>query len=248
MIGKRPTPVNGMLAGSSISGNGTGTMDGATSPRSPLDFKIQSPRGLKGYNFGGVGLAIVASLDDKDGVIKVNKPVYNRSSMKSISIPVNSANYSARFRAEYDETELENFEDYTVVTSRGPDNKSYTRVYCNGSSAQENRRSIDRTGFNGTKCNRSSVFDISPARFGDFPTYPDSNFLSSCHLCNKKLHGKDIFMYRGEKAFCSTECRYRQIVMDEHKEKCSSKFSRSADIATSPYVNGQIFSTKILAV
>ncbi|XP_059316189.1 FCS-Like Zinc finger 14-like isoform X2 [Lycium ferocissimum] len=230
MIGKRTSPVIGMITGSSVSGNRTGTIYGATSPRSPLDFKIQSPRGLKAYNnFGGVGLAIVASLDDnKDGAIKVNKPVYNTSSIKSIPIPGNS-------------TDLDNFEDDTVVTCRGPDKKSYTRVYCNGS-VQENRRSTDRK----QKC--SSVFDISPTRFGDFPRYPDSDFLSSCHLCNKKLHGKDIFMYRGEIAFCSTECRYRQIVMDEHKEKCSSEFSRSADIATSPYANGQIFSTGILAV
>uniref|UniRef100_A0A1S3XY54 FLZ-type domain-containing protein n=1 Tax=Nicotiana tabacum TaxID=4097 RepID=A0A1S3XY54_TOBAC len=122
-----------------------------------------------------------------------------------------------------------------------PDNKSCTKVYCNGTE-QENRR------LQGTKFNRSSVFDISPAKFGDFPRYPDSDFLSSCHLCNKKLHGKDIYMYRGEKAFCSTECRYSQIVMDEHKEKCSSEISRSVDIATSPYANDQIFSTGILAI
>lgn len=180
MIGKRPTPVIGI---SPVCGNRTGMMDGASSPRSPLDLKIQSPRGLKGYNFGGVGLAIVASLDDnKDGVIK---PVYKTSPIKSISVTVNSG----RFRAEYNEREMDNFEDYTVVTCRGGNNKSYTTVYCNGSSVQENRK-----GFQGTT--KSSVFDISPAKFVDFPGYPDSDFLNSCHLCNKKLHGKDIFMYR----------------------------------------------------
>lgn len=51
--------------------------------------------------------------------------------------------------------------------------------------------------------------------------------------------------FRGEKAFCSTECRYRQIMMDEQKEKCSST---SVDVATPPYGNGQIFSTGILAI
>lgn len=30
----------------------------------------------------------------------------------------------------------------------------------------------------------------------DFSFYPTSDFLNSCHLCNKKLHGKDIYMYR----------------------------------------------------
>ncbi|MEI4867123.1 FCS-Like zinc finger protein, partial [Klebsiella pneumoniae] len=72
--------------------------------------------------------------------------------------------------------------------------------------------------------------------------------------CQKKLHGEDIYMYRGEKAFCSTECRYRQIVMDERKEKyCSHEASRSAtaaDISNSPYSsNGQqILTTGIFAI
>ncbi|KAF8393656.1 hypothetical protein HHK36_021902 [Tetracentron sinense] len=51
----------------------------------------------------------------------------------------------------------------------------------------------------------------------------------------------------GEKAFCSSECRYRQIVSDERKEKCGSKASRSADISSSTYSRGRLFSTGIIA-
>lgn len=64
-----------------------------------------------------------------------------------------------------------------------------------------------------------------------------------------ELMGDVSFMiYRGEKAFCSNECRSRQIVMDERKEQCRSEASRSADVSSSPYTRGQIFSTGILAI
>ncbi|XP_060188942.1 FCS-Like Zinc finger 13-like [Lycium barbarum] len=243
MLGKRPSkPVIGKLTGAAFSGSQK--IDGATSPRSPLDFKIQSPRGLKNIDFGGVGLAIVAALEKSSG----NKAVYNRNSNRSLPIPVisSSKNSSTRYAPKFEETDMDSsFEEYTIVTCRAPGNKGYTKVYGDTSKC-ENKREFQTPA---RKCNRPSVFSISPARIGDFPAYPDSDFLSSCHLCQKKLHGKDIYMYRGEKAFCSTECRYRQIVMDDHKEKCSSEVvSRSVDVASSPYGNGQIFATGILAI
>ncbi|XP_015688652.2 FCS-Like Zinc finger 15-like [Oryza brachyantha] len=43
-----------------------------------------------------------------------------------------------------------------------------------------------------------------------------SSFLQRCFLCRKELAGdKDIYMYRGDRAFCSVDCRCRQIFMDE---------------------------------
>uniref|UniRef100_A0A0E0K1U7 FLZ-type domain-containing protein n=1 Tax=Oryza punctata TaxID=4537 RepID=A0A0E0K1U7_ORYPU len=43
-----------------------------------------------------------------------------------------------------------------------------------------------------------------------------SSFLQRCFLCRKELaDGKDIYMYRGDSAFCSVDCRCRQILMDE---------------------------------
>lgn len=51
---------------------------------------------------------------------------------------------------------------------------------------------------------------------------PMNDFLSACFFCKRHLGlGKDIFMYRGDRAFCSAECRYQQIVVDERKEGCS---------------------------
>ncbi|EXC03951.1 hypothetical protein L484_007208 [Morus notabilis] len=51
-------------------------------------------------------------------------------------------------------------------------------------------------------------------------------FLEQCFLCHQKLlPGKDIYMYRGDRAFCSVECRCRQIFMDDEesilKDNCS---------------------------
>lgn len=44
---------------------------------------------------------------------------------------------------------------------------------------------------------------------------PSQNFLSFCHTCKKSLgEGSDIYMYRGEKAFCSEECRCQEMVLD----------------------------------
>lgn len=49
-----------------------------------------------------------------------------------------------------------------------------------------------------------------------------THFLKACHLCKRRLiPGRDIFMYRGDSAFCSLECRQQQMTQDERKEKCS---------------------------
>ncbi|GLJ33856.1 hypothetical protein SUGI_0680500 [Cryptomeria japonica] len=51
-----------------------------------------------------------------------------------------------------------------------------------------------------------------------------AHFLQACFLCTRRLgHGQDIYMYRDDRAFCSAECRYQQIVIDEHNEKRSVK-------------------------
>nr|XP_043610636.1 FCS-Like Zinc finger 3-like [Erigeron canadensis] len=51
---------------------------------------------------------------------------------------------------------------------------------------------------------------------GENTTY----FLEACSFCSKPLgHNSDIYMYRGNKPFCSQECRQEQIDIDEKREK-----------------------------
>ncbi|AES91895.1 putative Zf-FLZ domain-containing protein [Medicago truncatula] len=45
-----------------------------------------------------------------------------------------------------------------------------------------------------------------------------STFLDQCFLCSKKLlPGKDIYMYKGDRAFCSVDCRCKHILADEEE-------------------------------
>ncbi|KAA8546844.1 hypothetical protein F0562_003273 [Nyssa sinensis] len=54
-----------------------------------------------------------------------------------------------------------------------------------------------------------------------------AHFLRKCGLCKRRLApGRDIYMYRGDAAFCSLECREQQMKQDERKEKCSVAVSK----------------------
>ncbi|XP_039066506.1 FCS-Like Zinc finger 6-like [Hibiscus syriacus] len=66
----------------------------------------------------------------------------------------------------------------------------------------------------------------------DFMETP--HFLRSCRLCRRRLvPGRDIYMYRGDSAFCSLECRQQQIKQDEKNEKCWIASKKQTATATS---------------
>ncbi|GMY27771.1 protein mard1 [Fagus crenata] len=103
-----------------------------------------------------------------------------------------------------------------------------------GSSSTSSRSSSNSGGDGYSKNNQPQVINkttlllnnnnnnkLSPG-FVPAPT----TFLDQCFLCYQKLlPGKDIYMYKGDRAFCSVECRCRQIFMDEEenlrKDHCS---------------------------
>ncbi|KAH9295892.1 hypothetical protein KI387_039480 [Taxus chinensis] len=63
---------------------------------------------------------------------------------------------------------------------------------------------------------------MSLSPFAQFLAPQTDYFLQACSLCKLRLGpGKDIYMYRGDAAFCSAECRNEQIVVDERMEKCA---------------------------
>ncbi|PKA58271.1 hypothetical protein AXF42_Ash012995 [Apostasia shenzhenica] len=105
--------------------------------------------------------------------------------------------------------EMELSEDYTCVISYGPNPKK-THIFDNFI--------VESSG------DMSMVVSKKESRFSDELSlgYPSEDFLSFCHACKKRLaQGKDIFMYRGEKAFCSCECRLQGMISDsEGTENC----------------------------
>jgi len=109
------------------------------------------------------------------------------------------------------QTGMEHSESYTCVTYHGP--KSSTKhIYTHCGMERETVEYPVR------KQHELQVWDVAspPQSYSNVPVVPVAHFLSACYLCKRQLsHGKDIYMYRGDKAFCSVECRFRQISMDE---------------------------------
>ncbi|KAG4946607.1 hypothetical protein JHK87_042614 [Glycine soja] len=265
MLGKRPQPRIGKISELLVSGDCTTKLFDALgrSPRSPFDMmnlKMQSPKGLKSYDLGGVGLGIVVALDKKSSseeqghdVVPKHAVICTSNSNRSVPIPVKNHH---GFQKGVNEIPVGSSEDYTFVTYHVPNNKTITKVYYDGGERGilthgcyniNNNNNNNNVGVDGVRrIPPTQTLNIEE----DEPSYPTSDFLSSCHLCRKNLHGKDIYMYRGEKAFCSNECRSRQISMDdERKERCRSEASRSVEMSSSPYTaRDQMFSTGIVAL
>ncbi|XP_061354529.1 FCS-Like Zinc finger 8-like [Gastrolobium bilobum] len=100
-------------------------------------------------------------------------------------------------------SEMELSEDYTRVISRGP-NPRTTHIFDN---------CIVESSCFDVGCSSSAMESVF---LPDPISYPSESFLSFCFYCNKNLgQGIDIYMYRGERAFCSHECRYQGMLLEE---------------------------------
>lgn len=192
-----------------------------------------------GEQNGVVGLGIVVALNNESSGHNNTppNPVFS-ASPRSNPIPIFSK------RPIKDDIEIELLEEYTCVISHVGNNLIKKMEYFDDGF---------KTGFNGIGGRTTSYWVTanggggggggggvfcapSPpvAVGGGVTVFEDGDFLSSCHLCKKKLHGLDIFMYRGEKAFCSEECRYKQILIDEHKDKYALGVRKQPECADSP--------------
>ncbi|KAK9139929.1 hypothetical protein Scep_009610 [Stephania cephalantha] len=109
-------------------------------------------------------------------------------------------------------SEMELSEDYTCVISHGP-NPRTTHIF-------EDCIVDDCFGFNGV-----SSFKKDNCFSADHLSFSSESFLSFCYNCKMSLvQGKDIYMYRGEKAFCSRECRQQEIQFEEEMEKSEMNY------------------------
>ncbi|XP_044485986.1 FCS-Like Zinc finger 10-like [Mangifera indica] len=165
-----------------------------------------------------------------DQTTTISAPLVNdRSSLVDISlgpksnslpIPIASGN---RYVGSLSAHEIELSEDYTCIISHGPNRKT-THIFgdCVVECQTHELANFDKEEQQiqlpeDTRC----LKDLTP--------YPSDEFLSFSYSCNKKLEkGEDIYMYRGEKAFCSFDCRLEEIFAEEEIEKSHSNSSKSS--------------------
>ncbi|GLT25415.1 hypothetical protein SLA2020_005460 [Shorea laevis] len=116
-------------------------------------------------------------------------------------------------------SEIELSEDYTCVISHGPIPKT-THIY--GDCVFK----CDNNVLSSAVENEKKKIESPPVDKNSITLYPSNAFLSFCYSCNKKLEeGKDIYIYRGDKAFCSLNCRSQKILIDEEMEKAMEESS-----------------------
>ncbi|KAI5393914.1 hypothetical protein KIW84_060858 [Lathyrus oleraceus] len=123
-------------------------------------------------------------------------------------------------------SEIENSEDYTCVISHGPNPKK-THIFCDcilevcaGAGVRKLRNENEE---------KEGLFPAVVDRLETPKQYPSAEFLAFCNGCNKKFEeGKDIYIYRGEKAFCSLTCRAFEIMIDEELEKSNAPPSENS--------------------
>nr|XP_010915049.1 FCS-Like Zinc finger 8 isoform X1 [Elaeis guineensis] len=130
------------------------------------------------------------------------------------SLPI-SFGSSRGFISSLSASEIELSEDYTCIISHGPNPKT-THIYGDCILESHPIHSPDSKNKLGKEGGGSSWLVKCPM---DSPPSPSNDFLSRCFFCKKKLEGKDIYMYRGEKAFCSCNCREQEILIEEETEK-----------------------------
>ncbi|MCE3050969.1 hypothetical protein HAX54_048622 [Datura stramonium] len=203
----------------------------------------KSPKKFEDPNGAVVGLGIVAAMNKNNGDFSM-KSNCCRASILAISprsttsnpIPISTANTCSNKKNSPKKKskrpsieEMEMCEEYTCVISHVGSNLIKKREYFDG-------EFIGNSNCNAYQKAATAAGVVSSVNHGgDTAKFRTADFLNSCFLCKKQLQGLDIFMYRGEKAFCSAECRCTQISMDEHKEKYGSGAMKSlGDYSVSP--------------
>lgn len=196
----------------------TDNFNSPKSTKSPVMF--EDPNGV-------VGLGIVAAMSSNHNC---NKPPILAISPRPTSTPISILTNNSITKKIKQPTieEMEMFEEYTRVISHVGTNLVKKMEYFD-----------DQFLGNGYHKPTAAAASAPPEAFRT------ANFLNTCSFCHKQLQGLDIFIYRGEKAFCSSECRFKQISIDEHKEKCGSGTMKSPEYSASPCSGPMQFSAGV---
>ncbi|CAM8919650.1 unnamed protein product [Rhodiola kirilowii] len=180
------------------------------SPTSPLDFK-------KFSTTSKVGLSIVDSLDNNSGPALDGKNIVFGPQLR-----IRTSNLSSQFDSVFVSKSLPTTDHQLIPPNKGKSldtsifeiadaleseaKSEFIRACPFGSS-----RPFIITGIPKSNLHISGCTDVSHL-------ITSSDFLSFCYSCSKELAGKDIYIYRGEKAFCSPSCRELEMEDDEKME------------------------------
>nr|XP_043640312.1 FCS-Like Zinc finger 10-like [Erigeron canadensis]XP_043640313.1 FCS-Like Zinc finger 10-like [Erigeron canadensis] len=145
----------------------------------------------------------------------------------------NGPNLGKELVSSLSASEIELSEDYTCVRKHGPNPKT-THIFGDCILERHDDEFIP-------KLIKSEEHDSDSSEVMN--PYPSGDFLSFCYSCKKKLEGEDIYMYRGEKAFCSWICRSEEILVEEEMEKNNSEASSSSQ--TEPDGGEELFETSM---
>ncbi|GAU47840.1 hypothetical protein TSUD_306510 [Trifolium subterraneum] len=205
---------------------------------------LDSCKSLKA-NFGLANSKTDSDIDDfamKDATFQVsssphfiggsqNSNPFAPAESKSNTLPI-----SNEILKSLSATEIELSEDYTCVISHGPNPKT-THIF--GDCILETRPDLFiKNHFKDEENEKEKGMTLIGLQTPN--QYPSGAFLSFCDHCSKKLEeGKDIYIYRGEKAFCSLTCREMEIMIDEELEESNPPSENSPK----PKLGEQIFET-----
>ncbi|CAH8333946.1 unnamed protein product [Eruca vesicaria subsp. sativa] len=104
------------------------------------------------------------------------------------------------FTGYFSTSDMELSEDYTCVTCHGPNPRT---IHIFDNCIVESKPGV--------------VFFRSSDPVNESDCLPSDSFLSFCCNCKKNLGPRDdIFMYRGDRAFCSSECRSLEMMSEEN--------------------------------
>ncbi|KAL2544834.1 hypothetical protein Fot_14067 [Forsythia ovata] len=153
--------------------------------------------------------------------VKGSSKLGNSSVGKLSSIPA-SIGSGTGFIGSVPKREVELSEDYTCVRKHGP-NPKVTHIF--GDCILDCQDKL----IDIFKETEEEIALPQAAECSDvLASYPSSDFLKFCYSCKKKLEGEDVYMYRGEKAFCSWSCRSQEILIDEEVEQTSNNSSENS--------------------
>uniref|UniRef100_A0A0A9CGA3 FLZ-type domain-containing protein n=1 Tax=Arundo donax TaxID=35708 RepID=A0A0A9CGA3_ARUDO len=228
-------------------------LDAVRSPTSPLDLKFFTSLGTKSPRSSSldvsqnqkillgdrVGLGLVDSLTDENPTPLSSRKVLLGSEMRitdnlsrknSSTAPVQVGEVEQKDDNMSDGLkgsivsldDIINSEDYTCVVSRGP-NPRTTHIF-------------------GDRVFEFQVEQLMPdeSKGEESMSHVKEGAMSFCCFCSEKLkEGKDIYIYQGDKAFCSMECR--ENFMEDEMEEGEPMIDHPAPPSSSPFDGGRTF-------